>query len=252
MKSVPLATLQRQMSEAIHSVELTAKLLESLGIVDQAPIQAAERMGIYRTAFAIRMSNALEEDFPETRELLGEKKFARLVKNYLAEVPSRSWTLAELGEALPEFVAQSDWSIQYPYLADLTRLEWSRVLADHGGRTECLDPKRLEQLSESELSDLELALSPSVRLLRCDWAVHADRSQRATCLAIYRAPSDEIRELELSEKQWMLLKKLSTGLSLEETVTALPEVAPEWITSWFSTWVAKGIVIHRFREGAEG
>lgn len=245
MKRIPLSLLQHQFSEAIRSGSADQALLESIGILNQAPIAADDRIGIYQTAFEIRMYEALEEDFPEISNVLGDEEFAAFSKEYLAAYPSQSWTLAELGDRLPEFAATSRWISQLPFLADLAHLEWSRVLSEHAANSEQLDILLLSQLQAEEHHSVIVALAASVQLLRCEWAVHRQCEPQASNLAIYRDPSGEIRELELSSAQWTLMRKLATGRSVGEIVNDLSAVSPQDVTAWFADWTSKGIIIHR-------
>src|SRR5439155_1691161 len=70
-----------------------------------------------------RLVDALREDFPKLATVLGDGGFADLVRGYIRAHPSTAPSIRHLGRALPDFLA----GYQPAYLADLARLEWTRL-----------------------------------------------------------------------------------------------------------------------------
>ena len=63
-------------------------------------LTSLERLEIYSRSYWFRALDSLYDDFPGLRAVLGERAFHRLSRAYLADCPSRSFTLRNLGERL--------------------------------------------------------------------------------------------------------------------------------------------------------
>jgi hypothetical protein len=59
---------------------------------------------VYNRQYWFRLISAVSEDFPTLSALQGLKRFDALILAYLAENPSMSWTLRDLGSTLPAFL----------------------------------------------------------------------------------------------------------------------------------------------------
>ncbi|MGH7957871.1 MAG: DNA-binding domain-containing protein, partial [Opitutaceae bacterium] len=69
-------------------------------------LTSLERLQIYRRSYWHRLIDCVYEDCPGLRALLGDKKFAALVRGYLAKYPSRSFTRRNLRSRLPRFIRE--------------------------------------------------------------------------------------------------------------------------------------------------
>jgi len=59
-----------------------------------------ERLEIYNRQYWFRVLGSMAEDFPGLRAVLGQRRFENMCRAYLAECPSRSFTLRNLGSRL--------------------------------------------------------------------------------------------------------------------------------------------------------
>src|SRR5207248_8962330 len=75
-------------------------------ILPSRSLRPAERVAIYQGMYLLRMEEALVSDYPALKHLLGDQRFAALVRDYVAAFPSVSYTLNRLGDHFPEFVAK--------------------------------------------------------------------------------------------------------------------------------------------------
>lgn len=120
-----------------------------------------EQLEIYARQYWFRLLDCLYEDYPALRAYLGERRFHQLSRDYLAQHPSSSWTLRNLGGKLPEFLPEGA-------ARDIALVEWAQTLAfDEPARK----PVRVDDLLGAEAGDLKLGVQPCVRLLRLDHAV---------------------------------------------------------------------------------
>jgi len=86
-------------------------------------LRPEERIGIYRSMYPLRMYDALAADYPGLLRGLGKRRFRRLVTEYVAAHPSRSYTLSRLGDHLPEFLRHAPGQTDRAFWSDLARLE---------------------------------------------------------------------------------------------------------------------------------
>lgn len=198
MQAMPLLSLQKHLSQVIQSEEEDPN----------------ERMAVYQNAYFMRIFESLEEDFPKAREILGDEPFSQLVREFLKDMPSRYWTLAQVGERLPEFVLSSRWNAEFPSLLNTVRREWLLILSDMAPISAPFDFSTLAQLTPQEQQEVILCLGPSVHLF----------------------------ESELSESQWRLLNKISQKISIGNLVTELLDLDPADVTKLFSEWVSMGVI----------
>jgi hypothetical protein len=176
-----LAELQREMAKAVM-MPLTpdedmrthasdgrpmAEVAASF-IAPNSRLTAFERLEIYNRQYWYRVLNALAEDFPALRLVVGARAFEALSTAYLGAHPSRSFSLRNLGSNLVEWLAaHPQFAGRRQRLAlDVAKIEWAFVEAfDNAQRT----PLTLDQIATLDAHS-RLGLQPHLRLLALDHA----------------------------------------------------------------------------------
>src|SRR5258705_10491091 len=112
----------------------------------------------------------MAEDFPGLRAILGQWRFDDMCRAYLAERPSRSFTLRNLGARLEVWLRQNPkWKRGKQTLAlDMVRLEWADIEAFDGKAEPALRP---EDLNGSSARGLRLRVQPYVQVLNLPYPV---------------------------------------------------------------------------------
>lgn len=128
-----------------------------------------ERLEIYNRQYWFRLYSALEEDFPGLKAVIGSAKFERVMRDYLTDCPSTSFTLRNLGSRLVEWLtAHPDHIAPRVVLAlDMVQLEWAHIEAFDSAAEEPLDPDDGFSLSD----DSRLSLQPHLRVLELHYPV---------------------------------------------------------------------------------
>jgi hypothetical protein len=128
-----------------------------------------ERLEIYSRSYWFRIIDCFYDDFPGLAAALGPRAFDKLARAYLADRPSQSFTLRNLGEGLEAWLrAHPERAGKYFDLAlDMVRLEWAHIEAFDGTEVKPLGPEDLLEPGP----DLRPGLQPRLALLELGYPV---------------------------------------------------------------------------------
>ena len=223
-----------------------------------------ERLEIYTRSYWFRLIDCFAEDFPSVRAIIGAKRFRRMSEAYLADCPSRSFTLRNLGSRFGEWLrANPKWLGRESQLVfDMVALEWAQIEGFDGPQ---FPPVTAEELAQAG-AELQLQLQPYISLLQLHYPVDdlaiavrdgkriaktvntllsAPPSQ-AIYVAVHRADySVHFRRLE--PEAFRLLSLLRNTASLMSAIegafenSAMPEEQQaQNVEFWFRTWQSLG------------
>jgi hypothetical protein len=232
-------------------------------------LTSTERLNIYHRQYWYRILDSFSEDFPGLSAVLGIRAFERLSHAYLADCPSQSFTLRNLGSQLENWlVSHSDFAGKNLALAlDMIRLEWAHIEAFDNAERKALGPEDLLELGP----ELVIALQPHIRLLELQYPVdelrikvsghseehgvasnavsqparrhmvrrYAKLKPRHMFLAVHRVEfTVYYRRLEPGE--FGLLQAIGQGAPLGEALNAEPAFEPQQVQTWFANWAQLG------------
>jgi hypothetical protein len=128
-----------------------------------------ERLEIYNRQYWFRVLSCFTEDFPGLRAIVGSRKFERLMRAYLIDCPSISFTLRNLGSRLEKWLlANPKWIESSERLAlDMVRLEWAHIEAFDATGIPASTPAEIEV----EGPEMDVGLQPYIRLLELAYPV---------------------------------------------------------------------------------
>ncbi|HEX4166091.1 MAG TPA: putative DNA-binding domain-containing protein [Bryobacteraceae bacterium] len=239
-------------------------------------LNSFERLEIYNRQYWFRVLSSFAEDFPGLRAIVGASKFERLMRAYLTDCPSVSFTLRNLGSRLEAWLrSNTEWIARRETLAlDMVRLEWAHVEAFDGAYEPNLTPADIESAG----LELRVSLQPYIRLLELAYPVddllievhdHEGDSDTSSNAARQRQFRRRIRHYEQPEPEriyvavhrmddsvyykrlqlesFRMLKALSKQKPLEQVIdialenSSMPEreriVA---LQQWFGNWAELG------------
>lgn len=269
--AVPLERVQRWMQEVVVNPSPVGAAIEAPGAQAQVPaaevaqvilpsrtLGPAERVGIYQRMYLLRMMEALETDYPGLRHFLGHERFRDLVRGYVQEHPSRSFSLNRLGDHLPDYVQGARGVRRRDFCHDLARLE--RAVS------QVFDEEETAPLSEAEIAVVpaeawegaRLRPVAAFRLLGFRYPVnayldstrgeshdHPPARRQDTWAVVYRRDYTVWR-LDFSKAAHDLLAALAAGAPLGAAVAATQRpggrrVGEDEIFRWFRSWIANGL-----------
>jgi hypothetical protein len=153
------------LATATGSGEDAATRLDRLFAGDDR-VGAIERLDIYANMYFYRLLDCLKEDFPRTLAAVGAARFHNLVTDFLLVHPSRHPSLRELGRPLPGFIGTQALASEYPWLADLARLEWTRTDLFDAEDAAPATRETLAAIPPDRAGEAVLRLVPAFALLR--------------------------------------------------------------------------------------
>jgi len=275
-----LLEVQRRMANAIFQPLTTSDRMaggaDAEFIKPNNRLTSLERLEIYGRSYWFRIIDSFYDDFPGLRAVLGERAFRRLSRAYLADCPSRSFTLRNLGSRL------EDWLRRNPQYAgnrhtlalDMVRLEWADIEAFDSAADKVLGPEDLLELD----ADFRASLQPYVRLLALQYPVDDLRIQvsrasedrgaasNAALKQTHRTMTERVARSNpdpiflavhrqdytvyyrrLATEEYLLLLAVQDGLCIGEAIdlafknsSASMEEQQSMLATWFSAWAQLG------------
>jgi Putative DNA-binding domain len=164
-------------------------------------MSARERLEIYANAYFYRLLKACKHDFPCTHKVLGEINFHNLITGYLVDYPPDQPSLYHAGGHLPDYLGSHQLLEQFPFAADLARLERTTIEVFHSPDTASLAESALRRLASEAWPSLLLRLHPAARVLHLEWRV--DKLMTAIKLNHrWEPPEREPASLLIWRREW--------------------------------------------------
>ena len=233
--------------------EEAASVVRERGCLD-----AAERLQIYAGMYPLRMRDALRADYPALSELLGERGFEKVVGDYVAAHPSRSFTLARLADRLPEFLTGWGSPRRRGLLTDVARLEQAGAQVFDAEESAPMDPSALQSVPAEDWPGVRLRPAAAFRVVRVrpgavdvlDAVLEGnpvpDRAGRGRVEVAYYRKDFVVLRRTMGPFEGNLLASLAAGetvgSALERAAKSFPGGFPscEILSGWFAEWTRLG------------
>lgn len=211
-------------------------------------ISAKERLDVYADAWFMRLEESLAEDFPKVRARFEAGEWEALVKDYFAQFPSQSFTLARAGDAFPAFLSEK---CQVPrWLADIALFEKALYKALSARDVDVWNVAELQTFGEEKLEALSFELQPSVTLIESKWNVFdpdvefgSNPDSIESFVVVYRdgfTPTSR----SLAADEFEFLKQVANKATLGELAGEFQET--NWL-EWLSEAASEGLIHPRFK-----
>ena len=142
---------------------LQDRILHGDGTIFVRGADAGHRLRIYADAYRLRLVEVLGNDFPATRDALGEEVFAAFAERYLHPHPSTRPSVRHLGSAFADWLESQ---IDAPRgLHELARFEWLQAAAFDAFDAPTLAINDIAVLAPDAWPQLRLHLHPATQLL---------------------------------------------------------------------------------------
>jgi hypothetical protein len=131
------------------------------------------RLGVHRNNLFASLSEVLRDTFPAVCRLVDERFFAYAAHEFIRGHPPTRAVLAEYGEGFAEFLVEFPPLRDFPYLADVARLEWLMARAAIAADAAPIAVAALADIAPDATPRLLLRLQPSFGFLASPWPVDA-------------------------------------------------------------------------------
>ena len=249
-------------SEAWHSEEAQNEISYEeayLNVLPSKSLSPVERIAIYRRMFVLRMTDAMEIDYPGVQYFFGEEKFNEIVLDYIGKFPSSSYTLNHLGRNFPRYLQESGLE-RKEFLFELATLELALTENMDASQDSILTKEEIAQVVPEEWESAALVPVQALELLTFEYPAaeylrdvmdgknpEGNVGKRKNWVVVYRKEYTTWFK-QLMQEEFVLLSSLCSGKTLAQSLDALGEHFPEKITElekyvfeWFSDWVGRGM-----------
>lgn len=148
---------------------------------DDCDMAACDRLAVYANAYFVRIHDCLREDHPALAATLGEAVFHDLVRTYLMMYPPSRPSLRHAGAKLASHLRTEPFAAIFgsrcAYAADLAALEWAILDAFDAPDATPIGTDSLAKIPTDEWMSLRFEVTPSLRMLRCEWPVSRIRER---------------------------------------------------------------------------
>ena len=238
-----LKDLQRIFQTGLILGELPSDLAPEIAVT--ATFAADERFSVYSWGYRGRLREIMGLDFLVSRNLLTLDRFEALVDQYFAAHPSSYFTVSQVGEQFPAYLAaRTDVP---PAVAEVARFEWLLARTFFADELTPITAQQLGLLSETEPERLSLALHPSVTIFESAWPfpeIYADEKilpPATSQTVVYRPAGSQVLYQGIEAPEARLLKAAADGASLAELGILAEQsgLAPEEFGLMFQGWMQK-------------
>jgi Putative DNA-binding domain len=146
-------------------------LLPEAPIPEEVKGGSAKRYAVYRNNVTVGLVNAMAANFPAIQRLLGEVYFAGLAREFVQAHPPQNPVLHKYGAAFPNFLSSYDDLKNYPYLADVARLEFLALEAYHEADAAILRAEDLGAAPADDLMAVRFVAHPTFRIMQSEFSV---------------------------------------------------------------------------------
>lgn len=207
---------------------------------------AKRRFDVYRNNVVAGITEALRATYPAVVKLVGDDFFAASARLYADQRPPHSPLLFHYGEKFGDFLDSFPPAASTPYLGDVARLEWARLVAYHARDSEPLSIEALGAClngadgKQADAGRLRFVLHPSIALMGSRWPVvslwaastgqgaaeEVDMARSETALVI--RPSLTVETRRLTEAGFAFMSTLQSGATLAQAAAKAIELESDF------------------------
>lgn len=188
----------------------------------------AQRFRVYRNNVIVSLIDALADTYAVTQQLVGEEFFRAMARLYAYAHPPQSRLLAFYGADFPDFIDGFPPAAGLPYLADVARLEYLRVVACHAADVPGVGGEAVAAAlaDQAALPTLGVTLQPALAVLASAsavvslWAAHQGLLELSAVapetpeIALILRPGLEVEVIQIPPAAGAFITALGSGSSL--------------------------------------
>jgi hypothetical protein len=218
-------------------------------------------LDVYRDGYALRLIEALTDDYPGLMAMAGSSDFDHMARAYIAAHPSRHPSIRWYGKDVADFLSATPPYSRTPAAAEMARFEWALGEAFDSPDAAPVTAEALMALPSEAWETLAFTPLPSLRRLTLAFDVpqawqrraevepgnlEVERAAQSTRWAIWR-PQLVSNFRSLDEDDAALLDALADGRPFPELCEAVAtftgeDQAPARAAGLLRAWVEGGLI----------
>ncbi len=250
VRSDSLSDIQHIMQDAIMGGNI-AKSTPDEWITAKVHFSPEQQLNVYINGYRYRLYDSIAEDYPVLRTYMGAASFEALLWAFIANNPPEHFNIARYPAKLPEFIAH--YLPGDSVVHELCQLETSIAQLADARETEALTPTHIAGMTAERLLASRLYPRNALNLYHFSHDINSyyqsvmdDRllelPVKTNCyLAVFRH-EDIIWRMALAEKEYALLHRICSGMTVGEALEGIPESAAIQLSQWFSRWMHNGLL----------
>jgi hypothetical protein len=223
--------------------------------------ESADAMfGVYRNAYWARLAEALGNDFPGLKALMGDAPFDTMARAYVARHPSQHPSIRWAGRHLAEFLAAEAPYRDDPWFADMARFDWALAFSFDAADASAAGLADLVGVPPEFWGSIRLAFHPTLdafgvstpvdearpQLLE-DADARLDRAARCKRAIMAWRIEHDVKFRAIDPLEFSALKAIRSGATFGDLCelvagTVDPETAPLRAAQILQGWLEWGIV----------
>lgn len=197
------------------------------------------RLALYRGNQFTAWERVLRAAYPVMEMLVGEEFFGGLSREFGISVPSSSPDLNEFGAGFADFLETFPHVADYPYFADMARLEWAIHRTHYARSAPSVMSSTVLELPPELMMNARVHLHPASGLFTSEWSVvqiwRAHQEDDDACLpesvseashALILRPHWKVLVLPLNPAEHLYLNQLANGAGLGYALSKVLEIEP--------------------------
>lgn len=220
-----------------------------------ARIPVEVRLNIYRSAYYLRLKDALYEDYPILSGLLGDKKFSALIDDYINAHPSHFRSLRTFGKSLSRFMSQTTLFAEKPWLIEIAQFEWQLTDIFDATNVSAISIEDMAKIEPNKWPILRFKVHPTVSLIKQQWnsvsmlsefKAHQKKikpRKEAHIYLLWRS-AFEVQYSHLTEDEAFMIEAIQAGKNFSEICEALCQWVEEDQVAIHAATLLKRFVAH--------
>jgi Putative DNA-binding domain len=125
---------------------------------------------VYRNNVTVSLIDALAAIYPAVQRITGVAFFRAMARFHVRATPPTSPLLLDYGRDFPAFIESYEYARNFPWLADVARIERAWLDAYHAADAAPLSADALALVPPERLADVVFTAHPATRIVRSHFA----------------------------------------------------------------------------------
>lgn len=154
------------MFHQIYKSITTGSQFSTEALIPAGRLTREEAMALYQSGYQARLTESLMDRYESVGRFLGDQQFIEICERYIANRESKDANINNYGSDFADFLKTLDCSTDWPFLADLAKLDLIRFGLFHQERASGLDGGSLiSQISDFFETDFTFDLTANLEFL---------------------------------------------------------------------------------------